>query len=382
MKVSDERRNISKMRKLAKPDISEAAILKIADVIRSGNLVQGRYVREFEEALENYLSVKHAVVCSSGTAALHLSVLAMNINPGDEIICPAFTFPATANVLERCGARVVLADVSPDILCLDPAELEKAITKKTKAVMIVHEFGQSAQIKEITTIAEKHGIVIIEDAACAIGTEYDGKKAGTFGLAGCFSFHPRKVITTGEGGAVVTYDDRFAERLRTFRNHGIAIKDGLMDFIEAGLNYRMTEFQAIMGIDQLASLQDIIDSRLSQAALYSRLLKDIPLIQTPGVLDSAHSIFQTYHIMMADSVNRNRLMDALMAKDIEVNIGAHALNCLTYFQEKYGYQPDDFPSATRAYRQGIALPIGRHLSQEDIQFIGETLINLLEHHEN
>jgi dTDP-4-amino-4,6-dideoxygalactose transaminase len=370
------------MIKLAKPIISETIIDKVAAVLRSGNLVQGNNVRDFEKSLEDYISIKHAVACSSGTAALHLSLLAMNISSGDEIICPAFTFPATANVVERSGAKVVLADVSSKDLCIDPGEVERVITKKTKAVIIVHEFGQSAQIKEIRHLVEKFGIKIIEDAACAIGTEYNGQKVGTFGFAGCFSFHPRKIITTGEGGAIVTNDDEFAARLRVFRNHGLSIKDGYHNFIEAGLNYRMTEFQAVLGLHQLAEIIDIIDSRLMQAQLYNEALAKTAAIKTPQRFDVRGSIYQTYHVIVADNINRNKLIESLRAKDIEVNIGAQALNCLDYYQKKYGFKPEDFPNATRAYRQGLALPIGTHLTEDDIKYVAGTLIDMLDNHEN
>jgi perosamine synthetase len=370
------------MYRLVKPNIPETAIVKMADVIRSGNLVQGNNVRDFEKALEEYLSVKHAVVCSSGTAALHLSLLAMNISPGDEIICPAFTFPATANVVERSGAKVVLADVSSDDLCLNPRELERVITKRTKAVVVVHEFGQSAQIEEIAHLADAFGFKIVEDAACAIGTEYNGQKVGTFGLMGCFSFHPRKVITTGEGGAVVTHDDELATRLRIFRNHGISVRDGNPDFIEAGLNYRMTDFQAVLGLYQLNALSDIIDNRLLQARLYNSILADTTSIKTPQSFAFRGSIYQTYHIVVPDKINRNLLIESLRAADIEVNIGAQALNCLDYYRRKYGYKPENFPNATRAYRQGIALPIGPHLTEDDIKYIAGTLIKILDRHEN
>jgi len=370
------------MYRLIKPEIPEEAIVKIIDVIRSGNLVQGHHVKELENALEEYLSVKHAVVCSSGTAALHLSLLAMDISSGDEVICPAFTFPATANVVERSGAKVVLADVTLDDLCLDPGELERTVTDKTKAVIVVHEFGQSAQITEIKHLAEKFGIKIIEDAACSIGTEYNGQKVGTFSLAGCFSFHPRKIITTGEGGAVVTNDEELATRLRVFRNHGIAVRDGHQDFIEAGLNYRMTEFQAVLGFYQLAGIGDIIANRITQATLYNTVLANTAFIKTPQKFNDRGTIYQTYHVIVADNINRDRLIESLRAADIEANLGAQALNCLDYYQKKYGYRPEDFPNATKAYRQGLALPIGPHLTEDDIKYIAGTLINILDSHEN
>jgi perosamine synthetase len=365
------------MLRLAKPYIPEAAISRIIDILKSGNLVQGRHVREFEMALEGFLSVKHAVVCSSGTAALHLALLAADIKEGDEVICPAFTFPATANVIERSGATTILVDITLDDFCLDISKVEKAITYKTKAIVVVHEFGQCADIEGISTLADKFGLRIIEDAACALGTEYHGKKAGTFGIMGCFSFHPRKAITTGEGGVIVTDDEELAGKLRALRNHGICMEDGHQEFLYAGLNYRMTEFQAALGFSQLAEIDHIIDRRVEQAKRYDGNLS-INLIKIPATFKLRKAVYQTYHVLIADTINRDGLIESLKLAGIETNIGAQALNCLSYYQRKYGYCPDDFPNAKKAYRQGLALPIGLHLTDEDIDHISITLANLLE----
>jgi perosamine synthetase len=378
MRESGGRQSISDMFRLAKPYIPEAAIFRVVDILKSGNLVQGHHVREFEMALEGYLSIKHAVVCSSGTAALHLALLAADIKEGDEVICPAFTFPATANVIERSGAKTVLVDITPDDFCLDPSKTEEAITDSTKAVVVVHEFGQSADMEGILTLTDKFGLRIIEDAACALGTEYHERKAGTFGLMGCFSFHPRKAITTGEGGVVVTDDEALADRLRALRNHGMDTDGGHQDFIYAGLNYRMTEFQAVLGLAQLAEIDYIIGRRIEQATRYDRALSTIDRIKTPAVFDRRKAVYQTYHLLFADTIDRDRLMVSMKAAGVETNIGAQSLNCLTYYQRKYGHRPDDFPNAQKAYRRGLALPIGLHLTDDDIDRIAMTLTDILE----
>ncbi|MCP4215992.1 MAG: DegT/DnrJ/EryC1/StrS family aminotransferase, partial [bacterium] len=246
------------MIKLAKPYIPEEAIKNVVDVLRSGNLVQGKYAKEFEISLCDYLDVPHAVVVSSGTAALHLALIALGIKESDEVIVPAFTFPATANVVELVGAKPVFVDINLSDFCIDTSNIEAKITAKTKAIMPVHEFGQAAKMDDIIALVKKYNLKLVEDAACALGTEFDNQKVGTFGELGCFSFHPRKAITTGEGGVIVTRSAELAEKLRVLRNHGISAKNGTIDFIAAGLNYRMTDFQAALGLGQMKSLEDDI----------------------------------------------------------------------------------------------------------------------------
>lgn len=209
------------MIRLTRPYIPDEAIEKCIEVLRSGNLVQGLYAEKFEQAISDYLDVKHAMVVSSGTAALHLSLIALGIGPGDEVIVPAFSFPATANVVELVGAKPVFVDIKLDDFCIDASFIESVITNNTKAIIPVHEFGMPANMKPVLKLAEKYKLFIIEDAACALGAEYENRKAGAFGNLGCFSFHPRKAITTGEGGVVVTNDISLAEKIRAIRNHGI-----------------------------------------------------------------------------------------------------------------------------------------------------------------
>lgn len=361
------------MIKLAKPHITEEAIEKVAEVLRSGNLVQGKYVKQFEQGLEKYLNVKHAVVVSSGTAALHLSMLALGVGPGDEVIVPAFTYPATANVVEIVGATPILVDITLDDFCIDVSKIEESITDKTKAIIPVHEFGQAADMDPIMAIAKQYNLKIVEDAACALGTEFNNKKTGTFGDLGCFSFHPRKAITTGEGGVIVTNNDELAVKVKSLRNHGIQIIDGKMDFSAAGLNYRMTDFQGVLGLEQLKYLEDDIKHRIELANEYNQQLANIEWIRTPALFQNRRMVYQTYHILVDEKIDRDALMAHLKENKIEVNYGAQALNCVRFYREKYGLTSENNSKATKAFSKGIALPIGTHIDKICINGICRSL---------
>ncbi|MBC2704243.1 DegT/DnrJ/EryC1/StrS aminotransferase family protein [Desulfobacula sp.] len=357
------------MIKLAQPNISERAIKKVVEVLKSGNLVQGKYVEEFQQRLENYIGVRNAVVVSSGTAALHLALLALNLKKGDEVIVPAFTFPATANVVELVGAKPVFVDINLSDFCIDTSKIEEVITKRTKAIMPVHEFGQAAKMDDIVKITNHYNLKIVEDAACALGSEFNNQKVGTFGEFGCFSFHPRKAITTGEGGVVVTNDDILAKEIRVLRNHGIQNIDGRMDFSHAGLNYRMTDFQAALGLTQLQDIDQDITVRIDLANQYNMLLSDIEWIDIPSFFEDRKMVYQTYHILVGHKLNRDDLLLHLKENGIQANYGAQALNCIQFYMEKYNLTEKSYPKATHAYYKGVALPIGRHVSLEDVSFI-------------
>lgn len=365
------------MIKLARPNISKLAIEKVIAVLKSGNLVQGKYVKEFEAALQIYLGVKHAVLVSSGTAALHLSLLALGIKTGDEVIVPAFSFPATANVVELVGAKPVFVDIKLDDFCINPTQIESKITEKTKAIIPVHEFGQSADMKKILEIAHKHKLQIIEDAACALGAEFNNQKVGTLGTLGCFSFHPRKAITTGEGGCVVTNDDRLADKIRSLRNHGISVDKGKIDFIQAGFNYRLTDFQAVLGLHQLAEIEDVIKQRIHTAKKYDALLSTIEEIRIPPRLKNRKAVYQTYHVLLDSRMNRDKIINDLKKSGIETNFGAYALQCIKYYKQKYHYEDADYPNAFRAFKHGLALPMGNHIKNKNISFIVDKLHTIL-----
>jgi dTDP-4-amino-4,6-dideoxygalactose transaminase len=366
------------MIRLAQPFIPEEGIAQAVAVIRSGQLVQGAFVEQFEHALAGYLEAKHAIVVSSGTAALHLSLLAAGIGRGDEVLVPAFTFPATANAVIHAGAKPVLVDITLADCCIDAGKIEQHITPATRAIIPVHEFGQAADMDAISEIAAKHGLIIIEDAACALGTEFNNKKAGTFGLAGCFSFHPRKAITTGEGGLIVTDDSALAEKARALRSHGMLRQNNMNDFLYAGLNYRMTEFQAALGLAQIPALPDLIRQRHETAYLYEKALSGTDWIAPPETFNGRKHVYQTYHVLTASDINRDALILRMRDHGIETNFGAQALQTLTFFKDNLGYADGDFPQALTAFRQGLALPMGVHIGEAEVKYITEILKTLQE----
>lgn len=357
------------MIKLCVPDIGEEEISAVKEVLESKYLVQGSKVLEFENMVCEYLNVKHAVAVSSGTAALHLALLALDIKTGDEVIVPDFTFPATANVVEAVGATTKFVDIDLDTFCIDTDKIEEQISKKTKAIMPVQEFGQSSEMNKILELAQKYNLKIIEDAACALGAEYDGKKVGTIGDIGCFSLHPRKAITTGEGGIVVTNDDNIADKLRTLRNHGISYKNGKVEFVLPGLNYRMTDIQGAIGVEQMKKINTINLERKKIALEYNRLLENVKGVKIPQIQDGCNHVWQTYHILLNENIDRNDIISKLKEKGIEVNFGAHAVHNQFYYKQKYNLSDSGLFNSKIAYEKGIALPLYSKLSIADIEYI-------------
>jgi perosamine synthetase len=365
------------MLKLASPQFTDQALAAVEAVLRSGQLIQGEWVRRFEAALAEYLGLAHVVAVSSGTAALHLALVAAGVRPGDDVLVPAFTFPATANAVVHAGGRPRLVDVSADDLCMDARLIEAALTDRTRFILPVHEFGQSADMKAIMAIAARHGLTVIEDAACALGAAFETRPVGTFGICGCFSFHPRKSITTGEGGAVSTSDPGLAENLRMLRNHGIRSTPQGNDFVAAGLNYRLTEFQAVLGYHQMCGFGDTIARRIRQAELYSQLLADIPGLTLPRQFDDRRAVFQTYHVVLPAGVSRADVIASLLQQGVETNLGAQALNCLSFFREAYGYRDESCPVASRLFQRGLALPLGAHCADVDLERVAAALRRVL-----
>jgi perosamine synthetase len=254
--VQEEARDKMKIR-LSKPYIGDKAevMAMLSEMLDSGFLTQGKHVWQLEKAVAGYLGAGHAVAVSSGTAALHIALVSLGIRPHDEVIVPAYTFPATANVVELIGAKPVFVDVETDTYNMDTKKLESAITSKTRAIMPVHLFGNPADMEAIMAIAAKKKIPVVEDAAGAIGSEYKRKKCGTIGRIGCFSFHPRKVVATAEGGMLVTDDANLAAKARMLRNHGIESTPAGIDFAAAGFNYRMNELEAALGCVQMKEIK-------------------------------------------------------------------------------------------------------------------------------
>ncbi len=369
------------MIRLSTPTITDEEINEMAKVLKSGMLVQGNRVEEFETSLKNYMEVNYALAVSSGTAALHLALLALDIQAGDAVFVPAFTFPATVNVVEIQKARPVLIDVDSGTYNMNLDKLEEGIKnwkgpEKPKAIIVVHEFGAPCNMQRVLEIANKYNLYIIEDSACALGTTFQTQHAGTFGDIGCFSWHPRKAITTGEGGAVVTKSKQIYDRIKLLRNHGIhRDNNGKVDFFLPGLNYRLTDFQAALGKMQLSRFNPLLEKRKELAVNYLSALQNIPEVTLPLNIDG-HS-WQTFMIVLCNEIDRDSIIKSLYSKKIETNIGAQAIHMLAYYKEKYGYNEEEFPVAHKLYKNGLALPLYSELQLQEIQYVSKTLINAL-----
>ncbi len=353
--------------RLCKPLLEEEDFAQVVKVLRSGQLVQGAQVADFEAAVAAYLDVQHAVAVSSGTAALHVAMAALGVGSGDLVVTTAYSWISTANVVELLGATPLFVDIDPitynicpDALC---AALEKHANRSLKAILPVHAFGLMADMAAILDAAHTYGLPVVEDAACALGAVSSGKAAGTWGTMGCFSFHPRKTLTTGEGGLVCTDDSALAEKLRTLRDHGKRLQQGHVDFVVPGFNYRMTEFQAALGTAQIKRHDRALETRKQIARNYEHLLEGLPL-QLPHTPDSTTTA-QSYVVLLAQGVDRDKLIRGLALEGVETAIGTYALPMTEYYRRRYKYEPRDFPATTDVAERALALPLHNALTEEE-----------------
>ncbi len=378
---------------ITKPFFNNAEEEAVIDVIRSGWLVQGPRVSNFEDKFKSFTGARHAFATTSCTTALHLALLAAGVGPGDKVLVPSFTFIASANAIEYTGATPVFIDIDLDTFTIDHKMIteylglhKKETTTKHKCVMPVSLFGLCADMPSINNIAEEYDLTVIEDAACAMGAKREEIHAGTEALAGVFSFHPRKAITTGEGGMLVTNDDNIAEMVRRMRDHGASktdlerhLKEGgslLPEFNILGFNYRMTDLQGALGVAQMDKAETIIQGRQKAAARYDRLLQGIPEIVTPHTPEGYTHAYQSYVCLYKANGTalknnedidweqiekwnreRNNIMSALENSGISVRQGTHAVHTLGYYKEKYGLIDHDFPMSYIADRLSITLPL-------------------------
>jgi len=364
---------MDKIIKLSQPSISKEAIEKVSDVLRSGMLVHGQECIEFERELTRYIGVKHALLVSSGSAALHVALLSLNIGPGDAVLVPDFTFAATANIVEMTGAKAVIVDVDSETYNMDVKLLEATIKnwkykEKLKAIMPVLEFGNPSGISEYARIAKQYGLYLIEDAACAIGAKENNQNIGTFGDFACFSFHPRKTLTTGEGGLVVTNDDELARKASLLRNHGMTRTSDGMKFEMPGLNYRLTNFQAALGRVLLKSLDEWLNIRKKLAVQYIYLLKEYRFsgkIKVIPTLVEGHS-WQSFMIVLDDKYDRNKIIEKLREKGIEANLGAQSMSQLGFYNHEFN-KSNKFPIGGISYSQGLVLPLHENMLEQDIE---------------
>ena len=342
--------------RLGDPALGGQELQAVAEVLESGMLTMGPKVPEFEGLVARACGVEHAVAVSSGTAALHLAVLALGIGPGDEVIVPAYTFPATANVVALSGARPVLVDVDPHTFNLDPAKLD--VGPRTKALLAVHLFG-----RPVAWDALPDGVPVIEDAAGALGASWRGRPCGSLGTLGCLSFHPRKIVTTGEGGAVTTSDEALADALRQLRNHGWKT---LGELPVPGFNYRISDVLCALGIPQLQRLEELHAARSRVAGGYTERLRE--LVETPSAAEGDVHGWQAYVVLLD---RRDEALAALRADGIEAQIGTYALHRLGAYADR-----GPFPGADAAFERALALPFHTRITDADQDRVAAVLTKL------
>ena len=349
--------------RLARPDVGAEEAAAVAEVLESGRLTMGPKVAEFEALLAEACGVEHTLVVSSGTAALHLAVLALGLGPGDEVLVPAYTFPATANVVAYAGARPVLVDVDPRTMNLDPERARAAVTPRTRAVLAVHLFGRPMDWEALRD-AMPERVVLVEDAAGALGARRRGRACGGLGELGCLSFHPRKIVTTGEGGAVTTPSAEIAQRIRELRDHGID-RRGAFEIASPGLNYRLSDILCAVGIPQLRRLEELLRARERLAAAYT-------LVEVPGSEEGDRAGWQAYVVQLD---RRDGALEALRAEGIEAQIGTYALHRLGAYRDQ-----GPFPGADHCYERALALPFHTRLTEEEVERVADVLDKVVSGH--
>ena len=352
------------MIRLAWPDLGPEELAAVQAVFESGQLTMGPRVDEFEAELARACEVEHAVVVSSGTAALHLSVLALGIGPGDEVIVPAYTFPATANVVALAGAKPVLADVDPETMNLTAESVAAALTERTKAVLVVHLFGRPAPWEALEAAVAKD-VMLLEDAAGALGARRQGRACGGLGRLGCLSFHPRKIVTTGEGGAVTTNEGELADGVRRLRHHGIEPR-GDFEIRAPGLNYRLPDILCAVGTTQTRRLEQLLEERERLAAAYAERLGDT--VALPSADEGDRHGLQAY-VVRTDS--RDEALEALAKAGIQAQIGTYALHRLGAYADQ-----GPFPGADEAFERALALPFHNRLTDDDLDRVAAVLTGL------
>ncbi|GAT72639.1 putative PLP-dependent enzyme possibly involved in cell wall biogenesis [Microbacterium sp. HM58-2] len=355
------------------PLTGDEELEEIRDVLGSGYLTQGPKAAEFEAGVRAVTTSAFAFAVSSATTGLHLTLVALGVQPGDEVIMPAFSFPATANAVAQQGAIPVFVDIRPETYNIDPSLIEASITPRTRAIMPVHAFGLTADMDPINELAQAHGLPVIEDAACALGATYHGRAAGSLATAGVFSFHPRKIITTGEGGMITTDDDKLADRLRVLRAHGAVRGDLFMEFVDVGFNYRMSDVHAAIGIAQLRKLGEILQQRRALAAELSSRLHGIPGVRTPVTPKGLEHSFQSYVVMLAPEIDRDEVIRRMREHDVETTLGTYGMHLQPAFVERFGPQADSLPNATDAHYRALTLPLYPQLDAGDLDRIAAAL---------
>ncbi len=368
---------------VARPYIGQEEEQKVLEVLRSGWVTQGPRVAEFEAKFAAYVGSDHAIAVSSCTTALHLALMACGVGPGDEVICPSLSFIATANSIAYLGANPVFADIDPATYNIDPLRVEELITSRTKAILVVHQIGLPCEMAAFREIASRRGLKLVEDAACAIGAEYEGNIIGTpIGDFACFSFHPRKILTTGEGGMITTSDPKQAERLRRLRQHAMSLSDVARhssrqimteSYDEVGFNFRMTDMQAAIGLVQLERLSTLLERRRFLAQRYTEALSDLPWLITPHVPENCHHNYQSYMVRLTDVASKCR--DSIMQLLLERNISTRRAIMAIHHELPYKSSGSDekLPDTCLVAATGMILPLFHQMTECEQDYVIETL---------
>ncbi|WP_423224721.1 DegT/DnrJ/EryC1/StrS family aminotransferase [Candidatus Amarolinea aalborgensis] len=374
-----------------KPCLGEEEEREVLDTLRSGWIGTGPKALRFEQMFAEYVGCKHALAVNSATAALHLSLLAAGIKPGDEVITSPLTFAATANVAIHAGARPVFADIDPATLNIAPENIERAITGRTRAIIVVHFGGLPCQMAEIMEIARQHNLTLVEDAAHAVGARYNGRLIGNLGNLACFSFYANKNLTTAEGGMVTTDDDAMAERIAVYRLHGLSRHAWqryasrrlmLSDAIYPGYKYNMPDLLASLGIHQLRRVEDGLLTRERYARVYDEAFAEIPGVRLqprPGDGLNRHGLH--LYVLVLDlahfRVSRNQIIDSLLAENIGAALHYRALHMHPYYRDTFGYEPEDFPAAASVGESILSLPLTPCISEQDAADVIEAVRKVL-----
>jgi perosamine synthetase len=367
---------------ITRPWIGDEEVVAAAEVIRSGWLSQGERVQEFETAVADYVGARHAVAVSNCTTALHLALLAAGVGPGDEVICPSFTFIATANAVVYTGARPVFVDIEPRTYNLDPERVEAALTRRTKAIMPVDQIGLASDMPAINDIARRHDLTVVEDAAPSLGATIGDARVGSLGYLTCFSFHPRKSITTGEGGMITTDQPEIAAWLRRVRSHGASTSDlqrhkshvvAFEEYRELGYNYRLTDIQAAIGLAQLGKLSWILAERRRLAGRYRELLQGCEWLQAPYEPPDRQHTFQSYCVRLDPSRSRDELMCELASRGIATRRGVMAIHLEPYYRELVPDQ-SQLPVTEACAAQTMLLPLFPGLTESEQELVVESLL--------
>lgn len=363
--------------RLTVPWLDDAEVEAVAAVLGTGYLTQGPVAARFERLIADYVGADHAIATSSCTTALHLALEGLGITPGDEVIVPDFTFPATANVVVQCGAVPVLVDIDPGTFNALPEAIEAAVTERTRAIMVVHAFGQCAPMDEINRIGAAAGVPVIEDAACALGATYKGRHAGSLSEVACFSFHPRKVITTGEGGMITTSDQALADRMRLLSTHGGRRGELFIEFDEAGFNYRLSDINAAVGVAQMKKLATILEQRRALAAVYTAALTDVAGVRPPVTAPECEHTFQSYVVILDEGIDRDDVIRRLRSADVETTLGTYALHSEPYFTRTLEIDDGALPNASAAYARSLTLPLYPGMTEADVSSVVQTLVDVV-----